>query len=224
MRTLITVTIAALGLAAALALGEGCDKEPTRLDQMLEASTGPAAPIPVPDASTTAPSPAAEGGTAGAQDAGTSGWDGSMPPRPIPKPSMTVGSGMPAEVQMKTIAYMSAMSQPRFDDAPADPDYAASLVAQLKPVLQSFDKGSPEEKLRLERVESIASGRRIDLLMAEGCNAELPRAATQRIATSFVTLLAHGVLVVRCNDSRVQCLQSTRDPSDVLCTTAPRHR
>jgi hypothetical protein len=210
---------------AAAALVAGCDKEPTRLDQMLEASTGPAAKAPLPDASLAPAATTAEAGTAAApQDAGTSGWDGSMPPRPIPKPSMTVGSGMSAEVQMKTIAYMAAMAQPRFDDAPAEPEYATSLLAQLRPILQSFDKGTPEDKLRLERVESIGSGRRIDLLMSEGCNAELPRNATQRVGASFVTLLAHGVLVVRCNDSRVQCLQSTRDPADVLCTTAPRHR
>jgi len=36
--------------------------------------------------------------------------------------------------------------------------------------------------------------------------------------------VSHGVLVIRCNDARVQCLQSTRDPEDVLCTTAPRHK
>ena len=30
--------------------------------------------------------------------------------------------------------------------------------------------------------------------------------------------------VIRCNDARIQCLQSTRDPDDVLCTTAPRHK
>jgi hypothetical protein len=38
------------------------------------------------------------------------------------------------------------------------------------------------------------------------------------------TLLSHGVLVIRCNDAHVQCLESTRDPTDILCTTAPRHR
>jgi hypothetical protein len=208
----------------ALAFAAGCDKEPTRLDQMLEASTNTPGPALALDASPT-PTTLPEGAApSAAVDAGASGWDGSMPPRPIPKPAMTVGSGSPAEVQLRTIAYMAAMSQPRFDDAPADAEYASGLLAQLKPILLSFDKGSPEDKLRLDRVESIGSGRRIDLLMADGCNAELPRTATQRIGASFVTLAAHGVLVIRCNDSRAQCLQSTRDPSDVLCTTAPRHR
>ena len=44
------------------------------------------------------------------------------------------------------------------------------------------------------------------------------------VVAGLATLAAHGVLVVRCNDARTQCLQSTRDPSDVLCTTAPRHK
>jgi len=132
---------------------------------------------------------------------------------------------MPAETQMKAIAYMSAMSQPSAGDANADPEYASSLATQLKPISMVMDHGAPEEKLRLNRVEVVGSGRRIDLLMADGCDAAAPRTAVvQRAGVSFVTLQSHGVLVVRCNDSHVQCLQSTRDPSDVLCTTAPRHR
>jgi hypothetical protein len=35
---------------------------------------------------------------------------------------------------------------------------------------------------------------------------------------SLTALLAHGVLVVRCADHSLQCLQSTRDANDVLCT------
>ena len=38
------------------------------------------------------------------------------------------------------------------------------------------------------------------------------------------TLVQHGVLVIKCNDTKVQCLQSTRDPDDVLCTTGIRHK
>jgi hypothetical protein len=217
MRTNLYWTAVPLGALGALL---ACEREPTKLDALLEASTmtneprdALVAPSPIPDAGSTA---------AAASDAST--WDGSMPPRPIPMPSLTVGSGMPAEVQMKTIAYMAAMAQPRFDDAPADSAYAADLANQLKPVVLSFDKGAPEDKMRLDRVEVVASGRRIDLLMADGCSAELPRNVAQRVNASWVTLRSHGVLVLRCNDSRVQCLQSTRDPSDVLCTTAPRHR
>jgi hypothetical protein len=120
---------------------------------------------------------------------------------------------------------MAAMGQPRFDDANADPDWAATLAERLRPITRSLDKGSAEDKEKLDRVEVIGAGRKIDLLMAGGCDAETPsRAVVTRGGTSLSTLLSHGVLVVRCNDARTQCLQSTRDPSDVLCTTAPRHR
>jgi hypothetical protein len=126
---------------------------------------------------------------------------------------------------MKAIAYMAAMGEPRFDDPNADPDYAAGLAEKLRPIALGLDHGSPEDKAKLDRVEVIGNGRKIDLLMAAGCGADTPmRAVVTRGGTPLATLAAHGVLVVRCNDARTQCLQSTRDPSDVLCTTAPRHR
>jgi hypothetical protein len=200
------------------------------MDQLLDAGTHASSPpsaaadaSPSPSAELPAEAGAVAPPAAGASDA--SAWDGSMPPRPIPKPALTVGSGMPAEVQMKAIAYMSAMAQPSASDANADPEYAKALAAQLKPISMVMDHGSAEDKLRLNRIEVVGSGRRIDLLMADGCDAKAPQTAVvQRAGVSFVTLQSHGVLVIRCNDSRVQCLQSTRDPSDVLCTTAPRHR
>jgi hypothetical protein len=131
---------------------------------------------------------------------------------------------MSAEVQMEAIAYMTAMGQPRFDDANADPDWTATFADRLRPITRSLDKGAADDKEKLDRVEVIGGGRRIDLLMAGGCDAETPaRAVVTRASTPLSTLLAHGVLVIRCNDARTQCLQSTRDSSDVLCTTAPRH-
>jgi hypothetical protein len=132
---------------------------------------------------------------------------------------------MSAETQMKAIAYMAAMGEAHPDDPNADPDYAASLASMLKPIVLGLDKGAAEDKARLDRVEVVANGRKIDLLMAGGCGAETPmRAVVTRGGTPLATLAAHGVLVVRCNDAHTQCLQSTRDPTDVLCTTAPRHR
>lgn len=215
-------------LAAALAAGlsivvfGACHDEPSRLDQLVEASThGPSwpQPGPAPQAGESADAPEAP-----AVPSGASSWDGSMPARPIPKPALTVSSGMPAETQLKAIAYMAAMGQPRFDDAPAGADYAASLATQLKPIAMSMDRGAADEKLRLNRVEVVAGGRRIDLLMADGCDARTAQlAVVGRLGVSFVALLSHGVLVLRCNDAHVQCLQSTRDSTDVLCTTAPRH-
>jgi hypothetical protein len=132
---------------------------------------------------------------------------------------------MPAELQMEAIAYMAAMGQPRFDDPSADAQWAGDLAERLRPITRSLDKGGPEDKEKLDRVEVVGGGRKIDLMMASGCDAETPmRAIVTRGGQPLTTLFAHGVLVVRCNDARVQCLQSTRDPTDVLCTTAPRHR
>jgi hypothetical protein len=204
-----------LGLASALGLA-ACDKDDSAaaLDAARETTT-PSAPLPSPSAPQ----------SAAATPAPASTWDGSMPPRPVPKTSPTVGSGTSPQTQMEAIAYMAAMGQPRFDDANADADWAANLADRLRPITRALDKGSADDKEKLDRVEVIGGGRRIDLLMAGGCDAETPsRAVVTRGATSLSTLLAHGVLVVRCNDARTQCLQSTRDPTDVLCTTAPRHR
>jgi hypothetical protein len=211
--------VALLALALASVALVACEDKPSKMDQLLEASTHAEPPEAEPPREA-APPPAA---SAAPTDAGPT-WDGAMPPRPIAKPAMTVGSGMPAETQMKAIAYMAAMGQPAPGDANADPDYAASLAAQLKPIAMSMDHGPAEEKMRLDRVEVVASGRRIDLLMADGCDARTPQQAAARVGATMVALQAHGVLVLRCNDSHTQCLQSTRDPSDVLCTTAPRHR
>ena len=146
-----------------------------------------------------------------------------MPERPVPRPQTMVGSGMSIEIQQKAIAYMVAMRAPHPDDVAADPTYASDLAAKLRPITLSMDTGA--DKARMNRVDVVASGRQLDLLMAGGCDERAPqRAAVNRAGVPLATLVSHGVLVVRCNDARVQCLQSTRDPEDVLCTTAPRHK
>lgn len=174
--------------------------------------------------SATATTPAAASSAAAAMDGG-----GSKPPvfpmpeRPVPRPQTMVGSGMPIETQQKAISYMVAMRAPHPDDAAADPTYAADLITKLKPIVLSLDSGA--DKARLDRVEMVANGRQIDLLMAGGCDDKTPlHAVVSRAGVSLATLVSHGVLVIRCNDAKVQCLQSTRDADDVLCTTAPRHK
>lgn len=146
-----------------------------------------------------------------------------MPERPVPRPRTMVGSGMSIEIQQKAISYMVAMRAPHPDDVAADPAYAGDLVTKLKPIALSMDTGA--DKARMNRVEVIANGRQIDMLMATGCDEHAPqRAVVNRAGIPLATLVSHGVLVLRCNDSKIQCLQSTRDPDDVLCTTAPRHK
>ena len=128
----------------------------------------------------------------------------SMPERPVPKSSPTVTIGMPVDVQLKAIEYMAAMQAPQAGDAPADPTFAKSIADSLHGV------GRPDV---------VSSGRRIDIQMDKGCDATLPRESIARhTGASLTTLLAHGVLVVRCADRSLQCLQSTRETDDVLCT------
>lgn len=157
------------------------------------------------------------------EDAARPAMTVAMPERPVPRPQTMVGSGMSIEVQQKAISYMVAMRAPHPDDVPADPAYATELVNKLKPIALSMDSGG--DKARMNRVEMVANGRQIDVLMAAGCDERAPqRAIVNRAGLPLSTLVAHGVLVVRCNDAKIQCLQSTRDADDVLCTTAPRHK
>jgi hypothetical protein len=127
-----------------------------------------------------------------------------MPPRPVPTSSPTVRITMPIDVQMQAIQYMEAMQAPQPGDASADPAYAKTIADALKP---------------LGKTDVISSGRRIDIVMPKGCDATLPKSAIARqTSASLPTLLTHGVLVIKCVDHDVQCLQSTRDADDVLCT------
>ena len=50
-----------------------------------------------------------------------------------------------------------------------------------------------------------------------------PAHAVGSTGLTLGTLHDHGVLVVACHDSKAQCLQSTRDTTDILCTQAPKH-
>jgi hypothetical protein len=73
--------------------------------------------------------------------------------------------------------------------------------------------------LGVGKTEVAAGGRRIDIVLAKGCDATLPKEAVARHTSATLTALrAEGVLVVKCVDHEIQCLQSTRDPDDVLCT------
>jgi hypothetical protein len=125
-----------------------------------------------------------------------------MPPRPVPTSSPTVRITMPMETQLQAIQYMAAMQAPQPSDAPADLTYAKQIADGLASL------GKTE----------VSSGRLIDVRVAKGCNATLPRESiASHTGASLTTLLAHGVLVVRCTDHELQCLQSTRDADDVLC-------
>jgi hypothetical protein len=191
-----------------------CDKDEQK-NRLVDSVVG--------DASTPLASPS---NRPGAREAGAAPQaSGPVAERPIPKGQTMVTQGAPQEVQMKAIACMASMKAPHIDDPPADEAYATDLVTKLKPVVLAMDKGGGGEKSRFNRVEMQASGRQIDMLMAEGCDAKAPfNAVVQRLNIPLSTLLSHGVLVLRCNDLKIQCLQSVRDQEDVLCATAPRHK
>jgi hypothetical protein len=199
-----------------LLVSAACDK---KLDGAGTTSASSASTGTTAAATPAAPTAATDAGAAGDSKAPAI----PMPERPVPRPQTMVGSGMSIEIQQKAISYMVAMRAPHLDDVPAEPTYAADLVTKLKPIVLSMDSGA--DKARMDRVEMVANGRQIDLLMAGGCDEKTPlRALVSRAGIPFATLVSHGVLVIRCNDIKIQCLQSTRDPDDVLCTTAPRHK
>jgi|HubBroStandDraft_5_1064220.scaffolds.fasta_scaffold64060_2 hypothetical protein len=149
--------------------------------------------------------PSAASGAASAATSSASVPDAGrhMPPRPVPTSSPTVRITMPMDVQLQAIQYMAAMQAPQPDDAPADPAYAQTIASGLNAV---------------GKTDVISSGRLIDVHVAKGCDATLPRESVARhTGASLTSLLAHGVLVLRCTDHELQCLQSTRDADDVLC-------
>ncbi|MGH7285703.1 MAG: hypothetical protein ACRELY_29645 [Polyangiaceae bacterium] len=146
-----------------------------------------------------------------------------MPDRPVPKESPTVGIYAPLEVQQKAITYMAAMAAPHPDDPFVDDDFVKSFADKMKPIVTSMDRGSASEKAKEEKVDVIGGGRRIDLTFALGCEAETPAHAVGSLGIGLNVPHDHGILVVACHDARAQCLQSTRDSTDILCTQAPRH-
>lgn len=183
-----------VALASSLALAGGCDK------------SGPLANVdasnPWPNASampaSSSPAPTAT------VDAAPAASHRIMPPRPVPTSSPTVLITMPLDVQLQAIQYMAAMQAPQPDDAPADPVYAKTIADAFRGL------GTPDV---------ISSGRLIQVKMDHGCDATVPRTAVARsTGATLGVLLAHGVLVVKCFDNKLQCLQSTRDADDVLCT------
>jgi hypothetical protein len=166
---------------------------------------GPLADLDAASTWTVVPSATASGAGPSSPSAAVRDAGRVMPARPVPTSSPTVFITMPQDVQLQAIQYMAAMQAPQPGDAPADPAYAKQVADQLHGV---------------GKTDVISSGRRIDLLLEKGCDATLPRESIARhtAAASLTTLLAHGVLVVRCADHALQCLQSTRDADDVLCT------
>jgi hypothetical protein len=166
-------------------------------------TSGPLADLHAPAGSSTSSRTPASAAASPPPDAAPTAPPRVMPPRPVPTSSPTVRVTMPIETQLQAIQYMAAMQAPQPADSPADPEYAKGVAGRLAAV------GQPDV---------ISSGRLIDIAMAKGCDATVPRESLARhTGASLNVLLAHGVLVVRCRDHELECLQSTRDADDVLC-------
>jgi hypothetical protein len=175
-----------------LALLPACEKSGPLAD--LDVGAAPASTPSTPAASA-APTPSAQ---ATVRDAGRV-----MPPRPVPTSTPTVTIGMPEQVQLQAIQYMEAMKAPQSYDAPADAAYGKQIADSMR---------------SMGKVDVLESGRQIMVTLPKGCDATFPKSAAGRSsAASLGVMLANGVLVVGCTDKSVQCLQSTRDASDVLC-------
>lgn len=143
-----------------------------------------------------------------------------MPERPVPREAPTVRANMSPEIQMKAITYMAAMRAPGPDDPAADEPFAEEVRKKLEAIVRAADHGGAKPA----RGEVAGGGRQIDLYMqTAACDAQAPARYVSQGGYTLSGLRARGIFVVRCNGATVQCLQSTRDPGDILCTTAPRH-
>ncbi len=190
----------------------GCDNKPERA--ATESKAAPSASQPA-----VAPSVAA---TPSAAPSATASY-APRPERPVPKTTPTVTLKMPIETQLKAIGYMLSMRSPLPTDPPIDAEFAKEVAKLARPAVASLDHGSSGDKSKLDSVEVIGSGRELDFLVAKGCGSQMPKAVLQKIGKTLPSLFEKGVLVLRCADRDVQCFQSTRDATDVLCTYEHRN-
>jgi hypothetical protein len=144
-----------------------------------------------------------------------------IPPRPLPKGEWgPIQVTSPLEVQQKALSYSYAMATPGPDDPPVDAEFLAALIKKLEPALRSADTGSKGA----ESVKPVQGDRKIELEMGGGCSQKTPVNVVAQRANIPLARLAHsGILAVQCHDARWKCIQSTREPDDVLCVVAPRH-
>ena len=72
-------------------------------------------------------------------------------------------------------------------------------------------------------VNATQGDRRLEAEMSTGCNERTPfNLAVQRAGVPLTTLAQAGIFVVQCHDAKFKCVQSTREPDDVICVAAPR--
>jgi hypothetical protein len=201
------LSLMAVGLITMGALG--CEQKKTKVDELIASASVPAAE---PDAAKRERPPAEQ--LAVAKTAPRE-----RPPRPLPAGKWgPVQMTDPLEVQQKTLAYTYAMASPD----PGDPPVPKGFVEGFRKKLEVAVRGMDPEPDRVS-VTAAQGDRRIEVEMSTGCNEHTPfNLAVQRASTPLSTLAQAGVFVVQCHDAKWKCVQSTREPDDVICVVAPR--
>ena len=125
----------------------------------------------------------------------------------------------PIEVQQKTLAYTYAMATPDPGDLPVDKGVIEAYRVKLEQAVRAMDPSGGERT----GVNATQGDRRLEAEMSTGCNERTPfNLAVQRAGLPLTTLAQAGIFVVQCHDARFKCIQSTREPDDVICVAAPR--
>ncbi|HMI83598.1 MAG TPA: hypothetical protein VK550_05855 [Polyangiaceae bacterium] len=196
--------LSVLGVASVVA----CEEKKTRVDELIASAKEPstddasARREPAMAASVTPPAPH------------------QRPPRPLPPGKWgPVQPNDPLEMQQKTLAYTYAMATPDPGDGPVDKGFLEAFRSKLEQVVRAMDPAGGDRI----RVNAAQGDRRMEVEMNSGCNERTPfNLAVQRAGTPLMTLAQSGIFVVQCHDSKWKCVQSTREPDDVICVAAPR--
>jgi hypothetical protein len=186
----------------------GCEEKKTRVDELIAHASEPA----TQDGSAPRESPLAASATPSAPR--------QRPPRPLPPGKWgPVQPSDPLEVQQKTLAYTYAMATPDPGDGPVDKGFLEAFRAKLEQAVRVMDPSGGD---RIS-VNAAQGDRRMEVEMSTGCNERTPfNLAVQRAGMPLTTLAQSGIFVVQCHDSKWKCVQSTREPDDVICVAAPR--
>jgi hypothetical protein len=185
-----------------------CEQKKTRVDELIasakEAPAEEAGPRREPALAASAPPPAPR----------------QRPPRPLaPGKWGPVQPTDPLEIQQKTLSYTYAMATPDPGDSPVDKGFLEAFRAKLEQAVRAMDPAGGD---RIS-VNPAQGDRRMEVVMSSGCNERTPfNLAVQRAGTPLSTLAQSGIFVIQCHDSKWKCVQSTREPDDVICIVAPR--
>jgi hypothetical protein len=195
---MVSSLVAAIGVL-------GCEQKKTRVDELISGASE---------------APAEEAGARREPAVAASVAPRQRPPRPLPPGKWgPVQPSAPLDIQQKTLAYTYSMATPDPGDGPVDKGFLEAFRVKLEQAVRAMDPSGGD---RIS-VNAAQGDRRMEVEMSSGCNERTPfNLAVQRAGTPLTTLAQSGIYVVQCHDSRWKCIQSTREPDDVICVAAPR--